>query len=620
MPTPEQTRIVIETAAALDGAAHGAGKAIIAAACERAGCCAQTLHTWMRPYRESARKRRSDYVDRSAEAELTLTRAEADLISATLVESTRQNAKRIMSIGKAVEVLRRDGHIVAGRIDPDTGEVLALLSESAIGRALTRYGVHPDQLTRPTAHQPKRTLHPNHEWQVDASVCVVYYLPGGGTQIQELDPAVHYKNKPENIRAIELFRVIRYVVADHCSGVIRWRYYPHSESGAHTVAFLAWAMAPKPNVLADPFQGAPFQLVVDPGATASGTVQRFCKLARVKFMPTGRKNPRAKGSVEKGNDLVECGFESGLKFQRHRIRDFADLNLLAEREQVHWNATAIHTRHGMTRTAAWMLIRPEQLRLTESEADLRALATESPATPTVRGDLTVAYKRGAVARWDVKAVPGVNVGDKIQVLWSPLIGADGQGHAVAVVTDPATGLEVYHPLTAVRVDEWGFQASAPVSGEEYQSKPDSDIDKNRKRLSKLASGTETQDADELARRRKDFRPLAHLDDGRGLNPYREAEEAPPVTWMPRRGTEHRVTAPTLAPVVLDVMTAALRLAPMVRALGGEWGPEQYGWLDARYPGGVPEDTLEALARECVPAIVAAEVPLLQQAGGLRIVR
>ena len=56
----------------------------------------------------------------------------------------------------------------------------------------------------------------------------------------------------------------------------------------------------------------------------------------------------------------------------------------------------------------------------------------------------------------------------------------------------------------MRADTWGFDLSAPVSGEEYASKPASDIDKNRKRLSKLASGTETQEADELARRRKDW--------------------------------------------------------------------------------------------------------------------
>ncbi|WP_054772764.1 hypothetical protein [Methylogaea oryzae] len=47
------------------------------------------------------------------------------------------------------------------------------------------------------------------------------------------------------MQAIELFRVIRYVITDHCTNLTRWRYYPHSESGEHTVRFLAWAMRPR---------------------------------------------------------------------------------------------------------------------------------------------------------------------------------------------------------------------------------------------------------------------------------------------------------------------------------------------------------------------------------------
>ena len=239
MPTPEQTRIAIETAAALDRAAHGAGTALVDAASAQAGCSPQTLYTWMRPYRATQRKRRSDYVDRAVPgAELALSRAEAQLIAAVVIEGTRQNAKQMMSIRKAVHDLRADGHMHAAHVDRETGELGAPLSDATIARSLTRYGCHPEQLTRPTAHQPKRTLHPNHEWQIDASVCVVYYLPGGGTLVQEVDGREHYKNKPQNIAAIEQFRVIRYVVADHCTGYLRWRYYPHSESGAHTVAML----------------------------------------------------------------------------------------------------------------------------------------------------------------------------------------------------------------------------------------------------------------------------------------------------------------------------------------------------------------------------------------------
>jgi hypothetical protein len=137
----------------------------------------------------------------------------------------------------------------------------------------------------------------------------------------------------------------------------------------------------------------------------------------------------------------------------------------------------------------------------------------------------------------------------------------------------------------------------------------------------LASGTDTQHEDELARRRKGFRPLADLDEGRGIDPYREAETAEPISWLPRRGTEHRATqAPTVAPLVLDIDVAALRLAGQVRAQGGTWGPDQYAWLAGRYPQGVPEDALIGIVTDMVGAASAATEQPQPQAAGLRLVK
>jgi len=643
MPTPPQIAAAARVAEALATAGHGKKRAIVAAACAELGVSAQTLYTWMRPHRGTPRAVRADSQTRvlsqrralaaqvaagddpaardallALDAQLTglasLPEHEARLLAATMTESARGKggAKQLMSLGHAVDTLRAQGLIQAGRVDPETGE-LKLLSLSAISRGLKRFGLHQDQLRQPTPHQPIRTLHPNARWEIDASVCVVYYLPGGGAVVEELDPAKHYKNKPEHIQAISQQRVIRYVMSDHCSGVLLWHYYPHSESGAHTVAFLARCMARQANP-AIPVHGAPFRLVVDPGATAAGTVERFCGLAGIDLEPTGRRNPRAKGSVEKGNDIIEHAFEAGLRFQKQRVTDFDSLNALADVFQAHWGATAIHSRHGLTRFAAWAKIQPHELRITEGEAVLRTLATEHPATPKVNGELTVAY-RGQ--DWDVSDVPGANVGDRIAVLWSPLLGADGQGHAVAVLTDPATGREVYRPLPLVARDDWGFRSDAPVDGERYARPKDTAADRARKDLAMLASGTTTLRDDELARRRKGFRPLAGLDDGRGIDPYRTADTAEPVAWLPRRGTDHRVRVPIVETPVLDHVAAALRLAPLVRAAGGAWGPERYQWLAERYPAGVPEDALEALVRDCAPAVeILPDAPRV----GLTVVR
>jgi hypothetical protein len=187
--------------------------------------------------------------------------------------------------------------------------------------------------------------------------------------------------------------------------------------------------------------------------------------------------------------------------------------------------------------------------------------------------------------------------------------------AVAVLTDPETGRTRYQPLPMVERDDWGFDIEAPMDGEAYARLPDTRIDTNRKRLAMLASNTDTQHADELARRRKGFQPLAHLDDGRGVDPYREAETTPPVTWLPKRGTEHRVAAPEVAPLLLEVEAAALRLAPLVRARGSAWGPAQYDWLAGRYPQGVPEEALLGI----VETLVAEPQPEKPRAAGLRLV-
>jgi hypothetical protein len=186
------------------------------------------------------------------------------------------------------------------------------------------------------------------------------------------------------------------------------------------------------------------------------------------------------------------------------------------------------------------------------------------------------------------------------VLWSPLVDAahgTGTGCAMAVTIDPDTGREAYHRLAPILRDDWGFRADAPVSGHEHARMPETPAERTAKRLSRLATGTDTERDDELARRRKDYRPLADLGDGRGLNPYREAEETPAQQWLPRAGTEHRTAAPRVEPALLDHITAAERLARTVRAAGGTWGPDQYAWLAARHPAGVPEDQLAALLTE-----------------------
>jgi len=468
--------------------------------------------------------------------------------------------------------LRNNGEIIAATVDAETGELVPL-SESAIANGLRTYNLHPDQLRQATPHTNLQSLHPNHVWQVDGSVCVIYYLPDGNSELVELDDAVHYKNKPQNLKAIEQFRVIRYVVSDHASGVIRYRYYPHSESGEHTVRFLSWAMAPKPGN--DPFHGAPLIVMVDPGATSGGLVRRFCARMGIELIVNRRRNPRAKGSVEKGNHLVETSFEQALRFMKKRPANFEELNALAETYQLWWNATKEHSRTQRTRFAVWLTITAEQLRITPSAEVLLSLATDEPIKRQVRGDLTVSFKNRV---WKVDHVPGVYVKSDVFVHWHPFMadtamavvwGEDGQEQHIALYEDKTNAL--------------GFRESAAVIGEEHKAKADTVADTNRKRVQQLASGTDTLAETEKKRDNKHYVPF----EGR-IDPLVASKQVLP-TFMAKRGTELGVVAPSVELLRMNAVQAAKWLHGR---LGSEYRPELLAEVQARFPEGPTEEDLE----------------------------
>lgn len=580
MATPQQIAAAADVARRIEGLGKGGKGEVVRAAALEMGCSPATLYRLMQPHTASTRKQRSDA------GALALTLVEAEVLSAYLMETFRQTGRRILSLTLAVEQLRANGLIQARRVDLSTGEILPL-SDSSISRALRAYNLHPEQLTRPTPHTPLSSPYPNYCWQVDASVCVVFYLPmgkyAGGCEIVPLDQAIHYKNKPENLRAIERFRVIRYVGADHNSGAGRWRYYPHAESGAATVAFLAWMMAPKAT-LADPMHGAPEHLMIDPGATSAALVRRFCHRMTINLIVNKPGNPRAKGSVEKLNHLVETTFESGLKFQRHNVRSIEELNSLAEMVQLNWNATAIHSRHGKTRFAQWMTAPADKIRRTRDAATLLSLATETPATPTVTGELTVRFKG---REFRVNHIPQAVVKAKLTVCWNPF-----EEGAMAVVMG-ADGHETHIALPEAPRNASGFIAHSAEIASQYLAPKDTVLETNRKRVAEVAAGTTGLAATEKARAAKDYVPMKHLVPG-GVDPYKAAREAAPVTWLPKRGQELDITLPTVEPLRHSATQACMRIQ---QRLGTAWRPEHYQWVMRRFKEGATDAEIEALARQ-----------------------
>lgn len=75
------------------------------------------------------------------------------------------------------------------------------VSAATISRVMKQNMCHPSQLVTPTAHQQQRSLHPNHVWEADASICVV--LPQQKSGMHVMDEREFYKNKPANLKKIE---------------------------------------------------------------------------------------------------------------------------------------------------------------------------------------------------------------------------------------------------------------------------------------------------------------------------------------------------------------------------------------------------------------------------------
>lgn len=558
---------------AAQAAPRGGKQAIYAAACAELGMSTATLHRHLGKITvKPERKKRSDAGD------VSLTRDEAVAISAALMTSHRKSNKRLMSIGQAVEVMRANREVRAERADPATGELVPL-SDSAIARALRHYNLHPDQLNRPTPAVELKSLHPNHVWQVDASLCVLYYLNArteaeSGLQVMERDK--FYKNKPANLKRIEADRVWSYEITCHHSSSVYLQYVMGAESGTNLADCFINAIQKREG---DPFHGVPFVLMMDMGsANTSGLFTNLARRLQVKTIPHAPGNARATGQVEKTRDLIERSFESGLRLRP--VRDLAELNAQAQRWARWFNATKVHSRHGKTRSEAWMTITADQLRVAPPVEICQALLTESPETRKVTDFLTVSYKG---REFDVRSVPNVMVGEKLHITLNPWV-----LDAAMVVDTDADGNEVLHSIPLVVRDDAGFRTDANVIGEDWKRPADTQLEANRKEVDRFAYDAAT-DAEVEAKRKAKAVPF-----GGRIDPGKVIDQAPERTFMPRRGTD-------LAPAVTTTRTAApervlngFEAAAELRRRGLEMTREITANLRAWYPEGVPEGELDAL--------------------------
>lgn len=554
----------------LDAAAHGECTAMI--------CAFSEMYDWSysRVYRalgkigwSSGRKPRSDRGTTSQSMDVL------NDVCATLRIGQRKNGKATMHTPTAVSLLSQNGREIA-------------VSNSRVNHLLRVRKMNLAAQQQDRAAQACRSLHPNHVHQVDPSLCLIYYMPDGKQRIIQEDE--FYKNKLENVARLKL-KVWRYVLTDHYSNTTIVRYYQaKGETQANLFDFLLYCWEKRDGRV---MHGVSAMLIWDKGsANTAGAIKNALRALGVEAVEHKAKNPRAKGSVENGNNRVECLFESRLMYEP--VENVDQLNAAAEAWYNAYNADAIpnydarlHRKYmpePKARYAIWQMIRREQLRILPPVEMCRLLLSADPIERKVDGELTISFKHpGPKVRlhYDVGHLPGVYVGAMVKV--SPLVYGDNQ--VLVTVTDYKNE-ETTHIVSPVAADAAGFRADGAVYGEEYKSRPDTVIEQAGKAADRAAYPGLDQVEIEKAKEKNSV-PFGGLDAHSHL-----AHVAAPA-FMDRPGERLSVPNPIHIEIKpLSHTQAAMRLRTM---LGRPVVAEDRAKLGEWYPDGVMEEQLQEVA-------------------------
>jgi hypothetical protein len=403
---------------------------------------------------DSGRAKRKDAGATSVDRELLI--AVGDMLK----QCIRKNGKATLPVNVARSILEERGF----NIPVNDSRLRELLRQNHMAVADSKV---------PSPHQSMRTEYPNQVHQTDPSVSLLYYAPQGGQKI--ISDSEHYKNK--NFFKGDKKKCLRYVLTDHYSGSVCARYYETAgETAANMYDFLLYAWGQKKSG-AYVFHGIPELLIWDCGtANIARATTNALKALGVETKPHLPGNPRAKGQVENGNNLVETQFESRLRFEP--VRSVDELNEAVERWCAAYNAnlirgldTRLH-RNGLviTRSTLWQRIRPEQLRELPDEETCRQVFANGIQTRKVAGDLTVSIvhpRAGRSLRYSVRDLPGIMVGMELNL--QPLLVT---AEPLCIASYENNGNEVSFELTPVVYDEAGFDISSPVFGKEYKRPKD----------------------------------------------------------------------------------------------------------------------------------------------------
>ena len=554
----------------LDAAPHGERTALIDGACERFVMSKPTLYRRLSADAgwSSGRKVRADKGS-SSQGDDGLA-----VLAAMQKAAVRQNGKSTLPLGTAMSVAVQNG------VDVSVGapRIRALLRER---------GLDVRTQSRAASHVEMRSLHPNHVHQVDASLCLVYYMNGAQHVIRD-DQL--YKNKLAALARVK-FKVFRWVLVDHCSHVIvPWYTEAAGEDQYSLAEFLLFAWAQSEG---RPFHGVPQLMVWDKGAAnQSHAVKGLLRALEVEQIAHATGNSRAKGSVEVAQNIVETQFESRLRFEP--VESVAEMNAAATAWANAYNANQIpgqDTRLDrghlhLSRYELWMRIREEQLRILPDVELCRALLAGKEETRKVMGGLQITFRHpGAETslRYDLRGCEGISVGD--QVVVQPMLYGDC---AALVSIEDFKGDRREWKVEPIRdYDANGFRESAPVFGQNFRANPQTINEAAGKALDRVAYGEKPAEEIEKAKR-ANAAPFDGL-----MDAHSHLSKVGLPTYLPRRGTD--ITVPDRVTVTEAPMTRIAAGKALVAILGRPLAFQENQKLSTWYPDGVPEKDLPLIA-------------------------
>lgn len=553
----------------LDAAPHGERHSIIELACAAFGLSRQTVYRqlanvgWV-----SGRKPRADKGTTSQDSDAL------NFIATMQRTSVRQNGKVTMNIPTAVSIAAQNGAEVK-------------VSSSRIATLLRQRGLDVRTQSRAASHVEMRSLHPNHVHQVDASLCLVYYLNGEQRVIRDDEL---YKNKLAMLARVK-FKVYRWVLTDHTSStIIVWYTEAAGENQISLAEFLLFAWGEQEGRR---FHGVPKLVIWDKGsANQAHAVKGLLRALEVQDIAHATGNSRAKGQVECAQNIVEKEFESRLRLEP--VDNVAELNAAAfawanafNCNQIPKQDTRIHRGPiHLPRTEIWMRIEEEQLRFLPDADVCRALIAGREETRKVMGGLQITFKHpGAQSalRYDVRHLDGVAVGDQVTV--QPMLYGDC---AILVSVESFNGERREWKLEPIRdYDRNGFRDSSAVFGESFKSNPQTIVEAAGKALDRIAYGDKP--AEEIAKdKRKNVTPFEGAVDA-----HSHLSNVQIPTYMPRRGSE--ITVPDRVSVDQAPLSRVAACKALVAILGKPLSTDDNRKIAVWYPNGVPEADLPQIA-------------------------